>query len=135
MSKRTISEMPWTSVQEAITLPTTTGRKVKVDHIDFRVEEMIQDKFIVPKMAMKFFVLLPGTGTYMNQYGEMAESPTEGVPILPEDWWKYAYCTYQGKNVKAGMRPRTEQDEKSQEELDRDGESLGEAIDRVFKRS
>lgn len=133
--KRVLTEMPWTGTQEVITLPTTTGRQVKVDYIDFRVEEMLQDKFIVPKMAMKFCVRLPiRSDGFMNQYGEISDDPGNS-PLLPDDWWKYAYCTLNGKNVKAGMRPRTEQGEKSQEELDRDGESLDETLDRVFKRS
>lgn len=135
--KRVLTEMPWTSVRD-LTIPTTTGKRVTVDCIDFRVEEMIRDKVIEPKAAMNFFAPLPGTRHYINQYGEMTDTPKEGVPVLPDIWWKYAYGTYRDKNVKAGMYPRSEQGELSQEELDQknmgQGESLKEALDRVFRR-
>jgi len=122
-----LTEMPWLQVE--LEIPTTTGRKVRVDMIDVRIEELISAGLIPrDKYALSWYAQIPDTNVFLTSGGELISDPSVVVgddpenpqaKPLPEEWWQFAYGSYKERNVKASINPRTEQGEQSQEELDR----------------
>lgn len=134
-----LTEMPWLGITGGITIPTSTGREVEIDFIDVRIEEMIRDG-LVPHTALRgWYAVLPSSGLVLTDrgVGRPDEDKLRGLIRLPDNWWEYSYGLLDEVNVKASRKPRTEQGEKSQEELDRaqvPNESLERRLERALCR-
>jgi len=87
---------------------------------------MIRAKIAPPAAAAKgFFGLVPDSSVVVTDDGVIdspAREQLEGRIQLPDNWWEFVYGLYHDKNVKASIKPRTEQGEKTQEELDMEAE-------------
>lgn len=135
-------ERPHVSTKTVIKLPTSTGKIVPIDLIDIRLEDMMQDGLKLPKTQdpiYHWFALVVGD-EYLTGDGDVVADPKvledNGYWRLPDNWWQYAVGYYNNKNTKASIRPRFDQGEKSQEELDTetsvDAESYERRLDGVL---
>lgn len=131
--KKILNEMPWVSVQQKLSIPTSTGRTVQVDFIDIRLENMIKDGFVDRAAAKGWYAKLPKSDTFLHDDGTVTDVPKDNAVQLPDGWWEYSYGLLNDQNVKASKHPRTEQGELSQQELD-DAikQSYRQKLDRVF---